>query len=222
MDAQRLFSTKITQTSLASGGYISHLEYISDKKLFILDPQSITNLTSELEGAAKESDLRALFIRSTIAGADINYMKDIEGPESAETFIRSIDKLCSTIQDFPAPVIAIIDGPCLGAGMEVAASCDIRIGVRGEKTIFGMPETKVGIPSVVQASLLPGLIGWARAREVLYFGNTFSGETAKDWGFLNELVTPKLLAKRIRRWEYKVNETGPGAIKAQKELMRVC
>jgi enoyl-CoA hydratase len=219
---KRLFSTKITQAPLASGGYVSHLEYISNKKLFILDPQSIANLTDKLEEAAQEPDLRALFLRSTIAGADIKYMKDIESPEAAEDFIRSIDKLCSTIQGFPAPIVAIIDGPCMGAGMEVAASCDIRIAVKGEKTVFAMPETKVGIPSVVQASLLPGMIGWGRAREVLYFGNSFSAETAMDWGFVNELVAERALGKRIRRWEHKVNETGPRAMRLQKELMRVC
>jgi enoyl-CoA hydratase len=218
---KRLFSTRTTKTPLASGGYVSHLEYISDKKLFILDPQSIANLTSDLERAATETELRALFLHSTIAGADIKYMKDIESSEAAESFIRSIDKLCSMIQDFPTPVIAIIDGPCLGAGMEVAASCDIRIAVRGEKTIFGMPETKVGIPSVVQASLLPGLIGWGRAREILYFGNSFNAETAMEWGFVNELVTGKSLVKRVRRWEHKINETGPQAVRAQKGLMRV-
>lgn len=220
--AQRLFSTKITRAPLTSGGYVSHLEYISDKKLFILDPQSIANLRGELEKAASETDLRALFLRSTIAGADIKYMKDIASPEAAEEFIRSIDTLCSSIQEFPVPVIAIIDGPCMGAGMEVAASCDVRIAVRGERTVFAMPETKVGIPSVVQASLLPGLIGWGRAREVLYFGNSFSAETAMDWGFVNELVAEKALGKRIRRWEHKVNETGPKAVRLQKKLMRVC
>jgi enoyl-CoA hydratase len=220
--AKRLFSTRITQSPLASGGYVSHLEYISQKKLFILDPQAIANLTNELEQAASETDLRALFLRSTIAGADIKYMKEIGSPDAAEDFIRSIDKLCSTIQDFPVPVIAIIDGPCLGAGMEVAASCDIRIAVRGERTVFGMPETKVGIPSVVQASLLPGLIGWGRAREVLYFGNAFNSETGLEWGFVNEIVAEKSLGKRLRRWEHKINDTGPKAVRLQKELMRVC
>jgi enoyl-CoA hydratase len=220
--AKRLFSTKFTQSPLASGGYVSHLEYISDKKLFILDPQSISNLTGELEKAANETDLRALFLRSTIAGADIKHMKEIESLNAAEDFIRSIDKLCSTIQDFPVPVIAIINGPCLGAGMEVAASCDIRIAVRGEKTVFGMPETKVGIPSVIQASLLPGLIGWGRAREVLYFGNAFNSKTGLEWGFVNEIVAEKSLGKRLRRWEHKIDDTGPKAVRLQKELMRVC
>jgi enoyl-CoA hydratase len=219
---RRAFGTIIGQVPLDSGGYVSHLQFTSDRTLFILDPPSIANLTQALQTASSETELRALFLRSTIAGADIKYMKGIESPEAAEEFIRSIDKLCSTIQEFPTPVISIIDGPCLGAGMEVAASCDIRIAVRGEKTIFGMPETKVGIPSVVQASLLPGLIGWGRAKEVLYFGNSFGADTAVEWGFANEVVSEKSLGKRIRRWEHKVNETGPKAVRAQKELMRVC
>ena len=58
------------------------------------------------------------------------------------------------------PVIAAIDGPCIGAGMEFVAACDIRIA--STRAVFGMPETKLGIPSVIEAALLPRLLGWGR------------------------------------------------------------
>lgn len=99
------------------------------------------SLTDDLHTLAKDDSLRALFMRDTIAGADLKYMRDIETPVEARDFIRLIDKLCTTIQDFPVPVVAVLSGHCLGAGMEVAAAADMRICC--PDTVFGMPETKV-------------------------------------------------------------------------------
>jgi enoyl-CoA hydratase/carnithine racemase len=149
------------------------------------------------------------------------HMKDLKDYAEGVTFIRSIDELCSSIQDFSVPVIAVIDGPCFGAGMEVAASCDIRIAVEDEKTIFAMPETKIGIPSVVQASLLPALIGWGRTRQLLYFGAQLRASEALEWGFLNELTTRENLTQVLIKWEAWVDEAEPNAVAAQKALMRV-
>lgn len=220
--AKRLFSTTITQNPLPSGGYVSHLHYVNEdveKKRFFLDPPSIANLKAELEKAAAEVDIRALFLRSTISGADINYMKDIETPEAAEEFIRSIDDLCSTIQKFPVPVIAVIEGACVGAGLEVAASCDIRLAIKGEHTQFAMPEVRLGIPSVAQASLLPGLIGWTRAREILYFGGKFGVNSAQKWGLINYAIQAKDVETSLDKWEGRVDCTGPKAVRLQKELL---
>lgn len=128
--AKRLFSTTITQKPLRPGGYVSHLHYISEdakNKKIVLDPPSIAHLKAELEKAAAEEDIRRLFLRSTLAGADIKHMKSIKTPEAAEEFIRSIVELCSTIQNFPVPVNAVIETACSGVGLDVAASFDVRI-----------------------------------------------------------------------------------------------
>ena len=78
------------------------------------------------------------------------------------------------------PVIARVNGYALGAGLEVAAACDLRIA--SSNAVFGMPEVKVGIPSVVEAALLPGLIGWGRTRELLLFGENIDAATALRLG----------------------------------------
>jgi hypothetical protein len=75
---------------------------------------------------------------------------------TARDFITRVHKCCDVIRDLPVPVIARINGWTLGAGLEVAAACDLRIAVEGAQ--FGMPEVKLGIPSVVEAALLPGLV----------------------------------------------------------------
>jgi enoyl-CoA hydratase/carnithine racemase len=96
-----------------------------------------------------------------IGGADIKEMARLD-QASAEKFITGLRDLCEAARAFPAPVIARMPGWCLGGGLEFATACDFRIAAHDAK--FGMPEVKVGIPSVIHAALLPRLIGWGRAR----------------------------------------------------------
>ena len=93
------------------------------------------------------------------------------------------------------PVIARIDGYALGAGLEVAVSCDLRVATRRAK--FGMPETKVGIPSVVEAALIPTLIGYGRARELLMLGEIIDADTALRWGLIERVVEPAALDAEV-------------------------
>ena len=72
----------------------------------------------------------------------------------------------------PVPVIARIQGYAFGGGLELAAACDVRIAA--DAAVFGMPEVKLGIPSVIEAALLPTLVGWGRAREMMYLGENFT------------------------------------------------
>lgn len=98
----------------------------------------------------------------------------------------------------PIPTIARINGYAFGAGMEIAAACDVRVCV--DTATFGMPEVRLGIPSVVEAALLPHLIGWGRTRELLLFGETFSAEEARAWGFVERVAPVGGLDDAIERW----------------------
>ena len=102
--------------------------------------------------------------KSMIGGADIKEMAKLD-QGSAETFITGLRDLCEAVRAFPGPVIARMPGWCLGGGLEFAAACDFRVAAHDAK--FGMPEVRVGNPSVIHAALLPGLIGWGRARWLL-------------------------------------------------------
>ena len=119
-----------------------------------------------LEHLARDPDIRVLVLagqsqNSLIGGADIKEMATLD-QISAEAFITRLRDLCEAVRAFPAPVIARMPGWCLGGGLEVAAACDLRIANHDAK--FGMPEVRVGIPSVIHAALLPRLIGWGRTR----------------------------------------------------------
>src|SRR5438045_9453273 len=91
---------------------------------------------------------------------------------SARGFIARLHAASAALRQLPVPVIARINGYCLGAGLEIAASCDLR--VAADHSTFGMPEVRVGIPSVIEAALLPCLIGWGKAAELIYTGESVS------------------------------------------------
>jgi len=106
------------------------------------------------------------------------------------------------LRELPVPVIARVNGYALGAGLEVAAACDLRIA--SSNAVFGMPEVKVGIPSVVEAALLPGLIGWGRTRELLLFGENIDAATALAWGLVEQVVSQSELDAAVKQIEKNV------------------
>ena len=139
-------------------------------------------------------------------------------PQSAEGFITLVHRSCDCLRALPVPVIARINGYALGAGLEVAAACDLRIA--SSNAVFGMPEVKVGIPSVVEAALLPGLIGWGRTRELLLFGENIDAPTALAWGLVEEVVAPDALDAAVERRLASLLAAGPQAVRLQKQLIR--
>jgi len=115
------------------------------------------------------------------------------------------------------PVIARIQGYVFGAGVEVAAACDLRVAATGSQ--FGMPEVRLGIPSVVEAALLPQLIGWGRTRQLLLTGDTMDAATALAWGLVEEVVPADQLDETVERFVESVLVSGPRAIRLQKALI---
>ena len=190
--------------------------------LNILGSAVIRGVREGLEVLATERQLRALVIsgqseKSMIGGADIKEMAGLD-QASAETFITGLRDLCEAVRAFPAPVIARMPGWCLGGGLEVAAACDFRIAAHDAK--FGMPEVKVGIPSVIHAALLPRLIGWGRARWLLMTAENIDAPTALAWGLVDRVAPPGGLDGAVEHTITALLECGPEALRAQKALLR--
>jgi enoyl-CoA hydratase/carnithine racemase len=121
------------------------------------------------------------------------------------------------LRRLPVPVIARIDGYALGAGLELAAACDLR--VASGRAVFGMPEVRIGIPSVVEAALLPLLIGHGRARRLLLTGENIGAAEALDWGLVDVVASPDRLDAEVDRLAAQIIAGGPNAIKLQKRLI---
>ena len=91
------------------------------------------------------------------------------------------------IEAHPSPVIAAIEGYCLGGGLELACACDYRIA--GRSAVLGLPEVALnGLPSWGGTVRLPRIVGVGRAREVVLFGRTVTGEEAERWGLVARAV----------------------------------
>jgi enoyl-CoA hydratase len=155
--------------------------------------------------------------KSFIAGADIAEMKDLTRDQAEEEHSLT-HHACDAIRQCPVPVIARINGYCLGAGMELAASCDLRAAADHAK--FGMPEVRVGIPSGMEAALLPSIVGWGRAAELVLTGDTFDAQEAYRFGFLQKLVPAAELDAAVEKWIQSILASGPRAVRLQKKLMR--
>ena len=152
-----------------------------------------------------------------IGGADIKEMARLD-QKSAEKFITGLRDLCEAVQIFPAPVIARMPGWCLGGGLEVAAACDFR--VAGYDAKFGMPEVRVGIPSVIHAALLPRLIGWGRARWLIMTAETIDAAMALAWGLVDVVAPEGGLDAAVEKLIEALLKCGPEALRAQKALLR--
>jgi enoyl-CoA hydratase len=124
----------------------------------------------------------------------------------------------AAIRDLPVPVIARINGYCLGAGLELAAACDLRLA--SENAVFGMPEVKVGMPSVIEAALLPRLIGWGQTGRLLLLGENIDAAEALKIGLVEKVVAPAALDRAVEAWLDAILAAGPKAVRIQKALMR--
>jgi len=190
--------------------------------LNILGSEVIDGVREGLAALAMEKRIRVLVLagqseKSMIGGADIKEMAHLN-QRAAEAFITRLRDLCEAVRAFPVPVIARMPGWCLGGGLEVAAACDIRIAAHDAK--FGMPEVRVGIPSVIHAALLPRLIGWGRTRWLLMTAENIDAPTALGWGLVDTVAPPGGLDEAVEHTVKAMLECGPEALRAQKALLR--
>ncbi|MGH1482324.1 MAG: enoyl-CoA hydratase [Geminicoccales bacterium] len=206
----------------ADGAHIAWITIDNPGKINILDSRLCTELRDAANEASDHPELRAIVLtgagdRAFIGGADIREMATLD-PDNATAFITGLHEACAAFRFALVPVIARIQGYCLGGGLEVAASCDIR--VTANDGVFGMPEVRVGIPSVIEAALLPGLIGWGKTREMLYTGATFDAAEALACGLVEKVVGSDELDAAVEAWLDGICASAPKAVRAQKALIR--
>lgn len=206
----------------ANGARVGWLTLDNPGKINIINSALCAELRDAISVMATEPDLRAMVLtgagdRAFIGGADIAEMAELD-PTSARSFITGLHEVCAALRNAPVPVIARIQGYCLGGGLEVAASCDMRVAAHGAQ--FGMPEVRVGIPSVIEAAVLPSLIGWGKTRELLFTGAIIDAAEALSCGFVEKVVAAPELDQAVETWLDGIISSAPHAIRAQKSLIR--
>lgn len=180
------------------------------------------DLVAAFTALAANPDLRVAVLtgagdKSFIAGSDIAEMQKQDVAGQRETGTKT-HLACDSIRQLPVPVIARINGYCLGSGMEIAASCDMRAAADHSK--FGMPEVKFGLPSGMEACLLPLLMGWGKANEIVLTGEMIDAQEAYRFGFLERLVPATELDAAVEKWVAAICSAGARAVRLQKGLVR--
>src|SRR5687767_13075460 len=165
-------------------------------RVFLNRPEKANALTSEvlLELLSKlieleqEPSLRVVVLagrgKTFCGGADVAELSALNA-ETAGAFVNRIHQVCKAVRQLPVPVVAQLHGAVIGAGLEIAAACDLRVAADGTK--FAMPEVKLRIPSVVEAALLPRLMGSGRAAWLVLTGEAIDARRALEWGLIEEI-----------------------------------
>lgn len=193
----------------------------NSRRANVMNSGLLARLAEVFEGLAGDDGLRAAVLtgageRIFVGGADVREMAGLDR-HSARGFILAIHRVCQAIRDLPVPVIARINGACIGAGVEIAAACDLR--VAGANAVFAMPEVRLGIPSVVEAALLPMLVGWGRTRQIVLLGETFGAAEAAAWGLVERVASEGGLDGAVEAWVGALLAGAPAAMRAQKALV---
>ncbi|MEK6246282.1 MAG: enoyl-CoA hydratase [Pseudomonadota bacterium] len=212
-----------TELETRPGGLVARVTIDNPRKLNIFTRETLQELTEVMGSLEKNLHIRAIVVtgagdKAFVGGADLETLGSLD-PESAREFIGKIHSACAAMRDCPLPVIARINGWCLGAGLELAACCDLRIAA--DTAAFGMPEVRLGIPSVVEAALLPRLIGAGRARWLVMTGETIGAAEALVWGLVEKIAPPEHLDACVNAALDAILAGEPDAIRAQKRLCKL-
>ena len=208
--------------TLAPDVRIAHVTLDNVRRANSLNSSTMDLFVARLAELARDDTLHALVLtgageRAFIGGADIGEMSGLD-VEGARRFITRVHRCCEAVHHFPTPVIARINGVVLGAGLELAAACDLRVAV--DTARFGMPEVHLGIPSVVEAALLPRLVGWGAAADLVLTGDAIDAARAHHLGFVQRLAPPDGLDAAVDAVLRSIAISGPAAVRQQKRLLR--
>jgi len=212
-----------TALETRAGGLVARVTIDNPAKLNIFSPEALRDFQKAIKKEEQNPEVRAIVItgagnKAFIGGAELETLGSLD-PKSAREFITLIHEACAAVRDCPVPVVARINGWCLGAGLELAAACDLRIAA--DSAAFGMPEVRLGIPSVVEAALLPRLVGAGRARWLVMTGETIGAAEALVWGLVEKICSLEELDVQTDKALDALLAGDPAAMRAQKRLCKL-
>ncbi len=193
------------------------------------DKRNALNIKTREEGAALLEDLRndatigvVVFTgagdKAFIAGADIGEFAGRTAMMQRD--VMTVRSLFTAIDTFPKPVIAMINGYCLGGGCELALACDIR--VASETASFGQPEINLGIiPGGGGTQRLTRLVGEGKAMELILSGEIIDAKTAHEIGLVNHVFPADQLQAKTMEIANRIAEKSPMALSLAKEAVKL-
>ena len=185
------------------------------------DLRTLTAIADQTEAAGADPAARSIVVRGAgehfSAGDDLKAARESTREAWAET-IEGFQRLTRVVLDSPLPVLAAIDGVCVGGALEFAASCDARICT--DRARFLTPEVRIGfVLSNAGTLFLPAVLGEAAARDLLLTGTERSSAWALQRGFVLDVVPPDELEERAAAWAAHFDATSREAVARTKRLL---
>ncbi len=187
---------------------------LEGEKVNKLSKEVLIRLSEIFSDLEKSKTTKALVILSKkpkifIAGADIEEIKALKTPDACSTAAAQGQMIVSMPEDLPFPVIAAINGACLGGGCELSLACDYRIASDDPSTKIGLPETQLGIiPGFGGCVRLPRVIGIQAALDIILAGKSVPAKKAYKLGLVDECVPATALEEYAISYAKKIVESG--------------
>jgi len=157
--------------------------------------------------------------KAFVSGADISQFESERAGDALRRYEEIAEGAMARLQEFDKPLLAMIRGYCLGAGVNIANACDVRIAA--EDARFGIPAARIGLGYRVSSTRsLVELVGPAYAREMLITGRHFSAAEAKDMGLVHRVVPPSALQQTVEEYCQNISNNAPLSIRTAKRIIR--
>lgn len=203
---------------------IGHVEIDRPHRMNTISGELLDELSDAIDRLDADDDVRAILLsgagdRAFSAGADVQSMAaGGADPITAVELSRQGQQTFGKLEESDKPVVAAIDGYCLGGGMELATATDLR--VASERSELGQPEHNLGLlPGWGGTQRLARIVGEGRAKEIIFTADRYEAETLADYGFINEVVPDDELDERARELVESLAAGPPIAQKYTKRAM---
>lgn len=197
------------------------ITFTRPEKLNALLPDDLAAIIHALADRApmpKAAVLTGAGPRAFSSGMHLDAFHDLT-PVSARALIETVRDCVGSVRTAPFPTISMVNGHCLGVAFEMALACDLR--VAADHATVGLPEIKVGIPSVVDAALLQQHVGLSKAKEMILTGDLYPVVDLDRFGLFNALVPADNLLAATRELLARVTPWTPTVVAAQKRLFEI-
>lgn len=204
-------------------GRIGILTFNNPEKRNALSLEMWERMGEILDAFAADADLRVVVLtgagdKAFVSGADISkFASERASAEAAVVYNETVDRVCERLYAFPKPTIAMINGFCMGGGLAIAVSCDMR--VASSEAVFALPAAKLGL-GYGYAGLRRCIetIGPAATKEIFFTARRFGCEEALHWGLLNRAVAPEALAATVMEIAKTIADNAPLTVAAVKRI----
>lgn len=188
-----------------------------------LTPELLAELSQAFDLLAKDDAVKAVVLTGTgrffIAGADIRVLASIASSQEGERIALQGQVILDRIEALEKPVIAAINGVCLGGGLELAMCCHIRLAAEGSR--LGQPEINLGImPGFGGTQRLPRIVGQSKALELILTGDPISAQEAKSLGLVSQVIPPEDLLRQAQSLARTITSKGQMAVRASLQAIR--